>query len=150
MHITAFWAHSDSPCWVHVDSSRAPNAYSNFCLCFYFLLLRPSQVIEREHGIPAARQAFFRVVRRENNTFRPNNAVADEDYGGRCFGPLDLTVQAHIGDKLPKTHPVWGPSIEQKEMIPARQILHTHFYMVELPEQVCMRPREKSLYSLNH
>jgi hypothetical protein len=45
-------------------------------VCFYFLLLHPSQVIEREHGIPAARQAFFRVVRRENNTFRPNNAAA--------------------------------------------------------------------------
>ncbi len=97
------------------------------------------QVIEREHGIPAARQSFFRVVRRDNGTYRPNNAVSAEDYGGRCFGPLDATVQAHIGDTLPKNHPIWGTSIELNHMIPPKLMNHSHFYMVELPEQVCIR-----------
>ena len=96
------------------------------------------QVIERELGIPAARQAFFRIVRRDNYTYRPNNAVSAEDYGGRCFGPLDSSEQAHIGDTLPKKQLVWGTSQQLDQMIPPKLLNHTHFYMVELPEQVCI------------
>ena len=96
-----------------------------------------TQVIEREHGIPVARQAFFRIVRRENGTHRPNLAVPAEDYGGKCFGPLDASVRAHLGDRLPNNHPAWGPSMELKDMIPSKLMSHTHFYLVELPEQVC-------------
>jgi hypothetical protein len=115
-----------------------------FVLFFHHAYLpMHAQVIEREHGIPVARQAFFRIVRRENGTFRPNHAVPAEDYGGKCFGPLDLSVRAHLGDRLPKNHPVWGPSMELKDMIPPKLMSHTHFYLVELPEQVCVRPADR-------
>jgi hypothetical protein len=44
-----------------------------------------------------------------------------------------------MGDSLPPDHPVWGPCVELKKMIPPKHLPHCHFYMVELPEEVCTK-----------